>query len=188
MVNLFDNFFALQEIGFFDIFLPFILVFAVSFGVLEKIELFGKHGKGANFIISMVLGLLFLQNEVLVQKMQLFLSNASLALVIIVVFLIFLGSLIGEKTNWTQAMSTIALIAAIGFIWWSLVYNPFDDDYGNYGPTIWDRWYELPIEIQSILLFVGIPLLIFFIFFRKKSQGGWKALYDSVQKGLRGEK
>ena len=35
----------LQEIGFYDVVLPFLLVFTVFFGVLEKTKIFGTEDK-----------------------------------------------------------------------------------------------------------------------------------------------
>jgi len=36
-----------------------LLVFAVSFGVLDKIKLFGEQSKGPNLVIGFIFGLLF---------------------------------------------------------------------------------------------------------------------------------
>src|SRR3989344_6030575 len=97
MVDFYDLVLSWESIGFFNIVLPFLLIFAISFAILKKIKLFGEEGQGANFIISCVLGLLFLQNQELIIKLNNFLPAASLALVVIVIFLLMLGTFMGEN-------------------------------------------------------------------------------------------
>ena len=50
----------LENAGFFSYILPFLLIFAVVFGILTKIDLF-RHNKTVNVVISLAVGLLSLQ-------------------------------------------------------------------------------------------------------------------------------
>ena len=44
-----------ESAGIFDFLLPFLLIFAVVFGILSTIQIFGKH-KGVNVIIAVTIG------------------------------------------------------------------------------------------------------------------------------------
>ena len=44
---------SLDRWGLMDVLLPFLLVFAVVFGILIKSEILGKH-KGTNIVVSLV--------------------------------------------------------------------------------------------------------------------------------------
>jgi hypothetical protein len=47
----------LQQLGVFDVILPFILVFTLVFAVLQKTKILGEKSKNFNTIIALVLGL-----------------------------------------------------------------------------------------------------------------------------------
>ena len=44
---------TLKEIGVFQFYLPFLLVFAIIFGLLQKVQIFGDKGKSLNIIIGL---------------------------------------------------------------------------------------------------------------------------------------
>jgi len=48
----------LADYGFYEIILPFILVFAIVYGILSKVHIFGKDKKNVEVMVSFVLGLL----------------------------------------------------------------------------------------------------------------------------------
>src|SRR3989338_10579622 len=50
-----------EQAGFFSYVLPFLLIFAIVFGILTKIKLFGAENKGLNAVVAIVVGLLSLQ-------------------------------------------------------------------------------------------------------------------------------
>jgi hypothetical protein len=47
---------TLRTMGFFDVLLPFLLIFAIVFGILEKVKLFDRHD--LNAVIAFVIGML----------------------------------------------------------------------------------------------------------------------------------
>lgn len=55
--NIFDIFYQLENLGFFDIVLPFLLAFAVVYGILTYMKIFGTD-KAVHVIIAVVIGLL----------------------------------------------------------------------------------------------------------------------------------
>jgi peptidoglycan/LPS O-acetylase OafA/YrhL len=58
--NIADLFDQWEAVGLFDFVLPFLLIFAVVFGVLTTTNILGGH-KGANLIIALVIGILSLR-------------------------------------------------------------------------------------------------------------------------------
>lgn len=54
-VTVFQN---LEAIGLTDVLLPFILIFAIIFAILETVKIFGPKGKNINMIVALCLGLL----------------------------------------------------------------------------------------------------------------------------------
>lgn len=49
----------LKEMGAFDFFIPFLLVFTIIYGALEKTEIFGEGRHDINAIIALSIGLIF---------------------------------------------------------------------------------------------------------------------------------
>ncbi len=49
----------LKDIGIIDFFLPFLLVFAIVYGVLERAQIFGADRHDINAVIAMVIGFMF---------------------------------------------------------------------------------------------------------------------------------
>jgi len=107
--------------------LPFILVFALTFGILEKTKVLGESAKKLNAIVSFVIGLIFitiLSPTVVLSNLVLFLS---IALVIVFVIMVIWGFFSGEgkmeilnggKPGLKIAMFVILLIAVLfGVLW-----------------------------------------------------------------------
>src|SRR3989344_2468891 len=50
-----------EQAGFFTYVLPFLLIFAITYGILSKVKVFGSEAKGINAVIAISVGLLALQ-------------------------------------------------------------------------------------------------------------------------------
>src|SRR3972149_1849 len=79
-----------EQLGVFSYVLPFLLIFAVIFGVLMKIEVFGQN-KGLNAVIALVIGLLSLQFEMVPIFFSEIFPRVGVALSIILVLLVLAG-------------------------------------------------------------------------------------------------
>lgn len=60
--SIYDLFYQWEFLGVFDLLLPFLLLFAVIFGVLSTTRILGSH-KGVNLVISLVIALMALRFE-----------------------------------------------------------------------------------------------------------------------------
>jgi hypothetical protein len=129
---------------FQDFILPFLLIFALVFAVLERTKLFGEDKKQINAIISLVIGLIFVSvvypREV-VGNLVLFLS---VALVVLFVLLLLTGFVdVGaDKFNppgWFKlTLAGIVFVAVVLAVIWATGYQsvPFDFLFGKSGSGI----------------------------------------------------
>src|SRR3989344_8418621 len=86
----------LQDIGANEIFLPFLLVFAIVFAVLEKTKIFGEKSK-INVVVAFIIGLLLVVQQGVVATINNFLPQVSLIIVVALAFLLLVGMLAGRE-------------------------------------------------------------------------------------------
>lgn len=89
----------LTAFGFFDVVLPFLLVFTVTFGVLEKSLLFGKDKKNLNAMLAFTVGFLVVAATQITQAIQLSIPKVAFVLIILISLLILVGSLMGKQAE-----------------------------------------------------------------------------------------
>jgi hypothetical protein len=126
-----------EQQGIFSYVLPFLLIFAIVFGVLSKISIFGDN-KGINAVISLVVGLLALQFQMVPMFFSEIFPRLGVALSIILVLIILAGLFFDTKTKTVQylflGVAIIAFLVVIsksaGYVGW---YNSswWTGDWGN---------------------------------------------------------
>ncbi len=170
----------LQEIGFYDVVLPFLLVFTVFFGVLEKTKIFGTEDekgqhpkKNLNAMVAFVVGFFVVAAKEIVTSIQESLPLVALGLLAIISFLMLIGSMFsGEKEfnfmdsfkGW-QAGFAIAFLVSIVLI--------FFQSFGWLAP-VWT--YITGIGTETFVLVVFILAMVGIMFYvvgggAKKSKG-----------------
>jgi len=96
----------LQDFGFFDVVLPFLLVFTLIFGVLEKTKIFGTDEiggkqytkKNVNAMFAFVLAFFVVAAKEIVASIQVSLPMVTLVLIAAICFLMLIGVFVsGEK-------------------------------------------------------------------------------------------
>tara|TARA_Y100000310_G_scaffold187010_1_gene187115 strand:- start:3698 stop:4258 length:561 start_codon:yes stop_codon:yes gene_type:complete len=93
----------LQDMGFFDVVLPFLLVFTIVFGILEKTKIFGTEGKGdqpkknLNAMTAFVVAFFVLAAKEVVAAIQNSLPLVALVLLAILCFLMLIGAFFTSK-------------------------------------------------------------------------------------------
>ena len=142
-----------QALGVYDVILPFLLIFVLTFAILENISLFGTNRKNVHVIVAAIIGLLFVRNSFLVYVVQNFLGNLAFLIVVILMVMMLFG--IFGFTDWSQGVwKYFGIGIPILAILWSLL-----RDIQGYGGGLFDWWNALPYQIKSSLL----PLLIFIV-------------------------
>jgi len=121
-----DMFVQWEQAGFFQYLLPFLLIFALVFGILRQIKLF-KDDKAINGIIALVVGLLALQFPMVPQFFAEIFPRLGIGLAIILALLILMGMFIDPKSGAigytllgvAGVIFIIVLIKTAGALGWS---------------------------------------------------------------------
>lgn len=93
----------LNNFGFYDVVLPFLLVFTIVFAVLEKTRIFGTEGekklpkKNINAMIAFVIALFFVATPKLVSGVQESLPVVAVVLTILMSFMMLVGFFYSDK-------------------------------------------------------------------------------------------
>jgi hypothetical protein len=173
----FVNFISWFEgIGGFDIILPFILIFAIVFAIMDKINLLGK--RNIHTIISIIVASFLVIQRDAVLIIQNFLPRISMLILGLIMILLVLGIFgQGFGTSW-QGLSIVVAIA--GIIW-------------ALGASIgWDvpAFDYFTDQDVAILLMVGVfALVIWFIVREPKDpqKGGGDSKLLEFLKNLTGD-
>lgn len=90
MVSFSDLLAIAKDIGFFEFYLPFLLTFAIFYGLLEKIQLFGPKSRNINLIISVIVSLYIIAftpvGITFAQFLSTFFSNTALIILTLIAF------------------------------------------------------------------------------------------------------
>ena len=117
-----------QQAGIFDLVLPFLLIFAIIYGILEKTKLF-KENKAINPVIGFIVALISIQFDVIPIFFSEIFPRVGIGLVILLISLIFLGFII-PKENWANytlfgigaLILIVILVKTAGSLGWSTGY------------------------------------------------------------------
>jgi magnesium-transporting ATPase (P-type) len=117
----------LQTLGIYDVILPFLLVFTITYAIFDKTKVLGvdevgnkKYSKkNLNAMAAFVIGFLVVASTKLVQLINTFLANIITVLILIVMFLLLIGAFYknGEEVfldgGWRIFMMVIVFITII---------------------------------------------------------------------------
>lgn len=135
----------LQDFGFFDVVLPFLLVFTLVFGILEKTKIFGTEKvndidypkKNINAMIAFVIAFFFVTAKEIVASVREALPLVSLILLAIVSFLMLVGSFVATDKEfnflelfgqgWKLPIAIVFILSIVGI---------FFDSFGWLDPII----------------------------------------------------
>jgi hypothetical protein len=87
-----------EQAGFFSYLLPFLLIFALVYGILARMDLF-KGNKGVNGIIALVVGLMSLQFSFVPQFFSEIFPRLGVGLAIILIVLILTGFFLDPESK-----------------------------------------------------------------------------------------
>lgn len=88
-----------ESLGVFDFMLPFLLIFALIFGILSKLSLFGDRSKQINAIIAFSVGLMAIRFDIVPLFFADIFPRLGIALSGVLVFLIVLGLFADSKNR-----------------------------------------------------------------------------------------
>ncbi len=171
---------ALGQIGFYNVLLPFLLLFVIIYGILSMINLFGDKTKGKkiNSLIALILALFITYTTRYLAWFASIVSNLTGFLGIILLALLFFFMLYHFATgkNARDIFSSgkikwivLVIVAIIIYLLFSKSGGlAFFGIFGNLAPHI-------PISVQSIIMFIivaGLIFLVIWAIFGDKSSSG----------------
>lgn len=125
-LNFQDFFVQLEEMGLTDTVLPFLLIFAILFTILDRTKILGSGKKGANVVVALVISLMVVIPHVTgnypagqdpVEILNTALPNVSIVLIAIIMLLVLIGAFGAELGIGTGSIGFVAFVA-IGVIIW----------------------------------------------------------------------
>ena len=151
-----------RAFGFFDIILPFLLVFTIVFAILEKTKILGEDRSNLNAMVAFVIGLLFVGAIGLVSIIDQALPNVALFLIVILSFLMLFGAFVGadgikfENTWYKGGALFIVFIAVLAIFLDALGWLGGILDYVN---SNWDKT-VIPTAIFFLIVLGAIWYVI----------------------------
>ena len=143
----------LHSLGFFTVLVPFLLIYAISFGLLERIKLFGKDSTNYNAVISFAFSFFTIYQLQLVEKMTLFITRIGLLFVLLLVTMIIAG-LVGVHRSFAKSFVRI-------FIAGYLLFNIIDIFFGWNFSFINSEFFPMILGVLvTILVFFGVVLFV----------------------------
>lgn len=156
----FENFINwLVDVGVVDVLLPFLLIFAIVFAIMEKAKILGEERKNIHVVIALIIAALVVVPHVtdsyppgadVVDIINSALPSVSLVLVAIVALLLLMG--IFGVTAATAVSGWVAMFAIITVIW------IFGSSAGWWGDWNWIRitFGEDALSIAVVILVFGV--------------------------------
>lgn len=151
-----DAFEFLKDFGFFDVILPFILIFTLVFAILEKVKILGDK-KNVNIVVALLFGAVGVASTYLTNFFNDFLPNVAITLVILFASLMLIKLLSPDLDLDVWYIQWIVPIVFVGLI-------IFQFNVESY----------LSLILQSPL-FWGIVVIILIIWFITKGDGTSKS-------------
>lgn len=150
-----------NEMGVFSYVIPFLLIFAVIYAILEKTELLGKN-KPIMAIVSVAVGLLALQFDFVSEFFAVIFPRFGVGLAIFLVLLIMTGFFIPLADKDKGKRSWIGWVVGIGVAIWAL--SAWDQWSGQVG---FGGWF-----VQNVwaLIILGVLIAVIVIVARKKPE------------------
>jgi len=143
-----DLLYQWEQMGVFAFVLPFLLIFAVVYGILSRTKIFDSQP--VNAIISIVVGLMALQFEMVSLFFAEIFPRLGVGLSIILVILITLGMFIPTNKDWVKYVLLAVTVIIAGII--------IGKSLGVFGWTtggFWsDNWVSM-VTVLIVLLVIG---------------------------------
>ena len=157
----------LKDFGFFEVVLPFLLIFTIVFGVLEKTKLFGavdkKPKQNINSMIAFVIALFFVSATNLVEATSVFLPQVVVLLITLMSFMMLVGFFYAdqefsfEKNTFWKVFLTIIFFIGIVLLSWRAYHPESFDSAGAFWESTAGVSIIFLVIVVGTILFVTIP-------------------------------
>lgn len=149
-------FYQWEAIGVFQWVLPFLLIFAVVFGVLSATNILGGN-KGVHVVIALAIGLLALR----IQLVQAFFTELfprfAIGLAVLLVVVILVGLFIPDehKKGWLIGLAIVGVLIGVGVIIATF------DTFAWFDSFFWQEYWGVIIGgvlLVLLIVFMAIPI------------------------------
>ncbi len=158
---------TLQNMGFFDVILPFLLIFAVIYGVLARAQIF-EDRNDINAVIAFVMGMLVIGSSWVVGVLTGFLPIVGLLSVVFLGGFILFAMFAGNAENIYDGKAKYVAAAVILVVFPLILVNMI-------APTFWgdmtNDW-ALPFSMVDMGVMVAMVLVIGIMIWITKPSGG----------------
>ena len=161
----------LENFGFFNVILPFLLVFTIVYAILEKSAIFGREKEGdaqvtrksVNSMVAFVIALFVVVTKEIVFSIRESMPQIALILVIVVSFMMFAGALVSgdepfsfdKHKNWKLFLIFVLFVSVLAVFMNSIGWLfPILD----YVAENWDQTFIVSLIFLAII--VGVILYI----------------------------
>lgn len=163
-----------ESLGVFDYVLPFLLIFALVYGIMAATQVLGSGNKGVNIVVALAVALLSLRFDYVPVFFSEIFPRFGIGLAVLLVLMIMTALFIPKQwlKGWSGSMWAVGAIIAI-----VVIYKAFDILGWNLSNFGWWEQYG-SIAILGILLAV----IIFFVAKDKiEFKGGTEAEYKPIR-------
>lgn len=166
----------LRDFGFFDVVLPFLLVFTIVFAVLEKTKILGTEKRGGediakknlNSMVAFAIALFVVAASNVVAILQQSLPLVTLVLIIIISFMLLMGSFMGtgefsfKDYEYTKYFLVFILIVSISLIFlYSVKLDQGVSVLEVMLSYIKENWFTGPVVSGMVFLAIIILVIIY---------------------------
>lgn len=123
-----------QTFGVFKFFIPFILIFAVVFAILNKSKVLGARG-GIDTVVAIAVALLAIQQEYMTRFLGTIFPNLGMGIAVLLSLLILVGLFYSEGS---RAWNIIFAVA--GFVIFIVVVTQTQTNFSFAGTLWWRQW------------------------------------------------
>jgi len=125
----------LEQMGFFQYVLPFLLIFSVCYAILSKVPVF-RDARGAAILTAVAIGFLSLQFNLVPAFFQTIFPNFGIGLSVLLVALILAGAFVQEDRSYKWIFFGLGAVIFLfiilsSFSSWSFVGSWWWDSYGS---------------------------------------------------------
>ncbi len=163
--------FQWEQAGVFSYVLPFLLIFAIIYGILSQTQILGDR-KGINVVIALAIGFMSLQFNIVSVFFSEIFPRMGIVLSIILVIMILLGLFVknedGTTAGWYKTLMIVIVLISVAIV----VFQSLDvfNFYTGFGFGYW-----LSYNWQTILVVVIVVAAFFFIIIGGKNPSNSKS-------------
>lgn len=154
VLNMWDSY------GVFSYVLPFLIIFAVVFGILQKSKIFGepKDVKGINAVLAVAIGFTSLQFDFVSTFFATIFPRFGVGIAILLVLIIFLGLILDpSNTHENNSLKVLGWLIGVLVVLWSLSQWNFWGDSFGLGYWLQDYFWSI---VVLVLIVGGIVVVM----------------------------